>query len=476
MRIRSQFRFSVGAFLRQLFFITTLAVVGTAESRAQALLGPEQLDALTAPIALYPDTLLAQVLIASTYPAEVAEAAQWQQQNSSLQGEALDSALLQQPWDPSVKALVGVPTVLQQMNSRMDWTQQLGDVFLAQEGDVMDSVQRLRERAQAAGNLMTTEQQRVVTQGQTIVIEQANPQVIFVPSYNPTVVFGGWPYPAYPPVFWPTPPGYAFARGIAWGAGVAIGASLWNNTIWDNRFDWGARNINVNVNRNNFTTINNFNNNRITNVTNNRSNWQHNATNRRGVNYRDTATRERFGRTNSAAVDARRQSRGFDQQSVTRQLQQRGNQGQARQGQVGQQRGNQGQLGQQRGKQGQLAQQRGNQGQLAQQRGNQGQIAQQRAQNRSNLERRGQTSGLEGAGNGQRARQASDRGRSSRQMMAERTSGGGGANLNRSPRPQTSRPQAAPPQANGGGDRRPQVNRGGRGDRPAGGGERERRR
>lgn len=457
MRIRSHVPFSVGAFLRQLLLIVAVAFLGTAESRAQSTFSMEQIDALTAPIALYPDTLLAQVLIASTYPAEVAQAAQWAQQNSALQGEALDSALLQQPWDPSVKALVGVPTVLQQMNSKLDWTQQLGDAFLAQEGDVMDSVQRLRERAQAAGNLMTTEQQRVVTQGQTIVIEQAKPQVIYVPSYNPTVVFGGWPYPSYPPYFWPTPPGYAFARGLAWGTGFAIGASLWNNTIWDNRFDWGARNINVNVNRNNFTNINNFNSNRITNVANNRSNWQHNAANRRGANYRDTATRERYGRTNSAAVDARRQSRGFDQASVTRQLQQRGNQGQLAN------RGNQGQIGQgQRGKQaqrpgqGQLGQ-RPSQGQLTQQlgqRGNAGQFS----QNRSNLERRGQTSGFEGAGNGARTRQASARGSSSRQMMAQNASArGGGAGVNRG--------RSAPS---------PQVNRGGGGGRAAGGGGRRR--
>ena len=308
MRLRSQFPFSVGAFLRQLILIITIGVIGTAESRAQAPISADQIDALTAPIALYPDTLLAQVLIASTYPAEVAQAAQWAQQNSTLQGAALDAALEQQPWDPSVKALVQVPTVLQQMNARLDWTQQLGDAFLAQQGDVMDSVQRLRERAQAAGNLMTTEQQVVMTTGQTIVIEQANPQVIFVPSYNPTVVFGGWSSP-FAPVYWPPPPGYAFARGLAWGAGFAIGASVWNRSVWDNRFDWGARNINVNVNRNNFTNINNFN-------ANNRGNWQHSATNRRGANYRDTATRERFGRTNSAAVDARRQSRGFDQAAV----------------------------------------------------------------------------------------------------------------------------------------------------------------
>jgi hypothetical protein len=445
MRIRSPIPLSVGAFLRQLFLIVAIGVVGTAESRAQSTFNMEQLDALTAPIALYPDTLLAQVLIASTYPAEVAQAAQWAQQNSSLQGAALDSALEQQPWDPSVKALVGVPTVLQQMNSKLDWTQQLGDAFLAQQDDVMDSVQRLRERAQDAGNLMTTEQQRVVTQGQTIVIEQANPQVIYVPSYNPSVVYGGWPYPSYPPYFWPTPAGYALARGIAWGAGVAIGASVWNNAVWDNRFDWGARNIDVNVNRNNFTNINN---NRINNVTNNRSNWQHNAANRRGANYRDTATRERYGKTNTAAADARRQSRGFDQASVQRQLQQRGNQGQARQGQIGQQRGNQGQLGQQRGNQGQLGQQRGNAGQFS--------------QSRSNLERRGQNGGFEGVNNGARTRQASARGSSSRQMMAQNASArGGGANVNRG--------GGARPQVNRGGGARPQVNRGG-GGRAAGGG------
>ena len=197
MRPRTPFPSSIGAFLRQLFLIVAISALGTAESRAQAPVGPEQLDALTAPIALYSDTLLAQVLIASTYPAEVAQAGQWAQQNSSLQGAALDNALQQQPWDPSVKALVQVPTVLQQMNSRMDWNQQLGDAFLAQQADVMDSVQRLRQRAQGAGQLMTTEQQVVVTEGagasQTIVIEQANPQVMYVPSYQPQVVYGGWP-------------------------------------------------------------------------------------------------------------------------------------------------------------------------------------------------------------------------------------------------------------------------------------------
>ena len=464
MRVRSQFPISVGAFLRRLVFAAVIALGGTAESRAQATFSMEQLDALTAPIALYPDTLLAQVMIASTYPAEVAQAAQWAQQNSTLQGTALDNALQQQPWDPSVKALVQTPSVLQQMNSKLDWTQQLGDAVLAQQGDVMDSVQRLRQRAQGAGNLMTTPQQTVVTQPaavpggqQTIVIEQADPQVLYVPAYEPQVVYGGWPYPSYPPYAWPAPvgygyPGYAFGSGLMWGAGVAIGAAAWGNA-----FDWGGGDINVNASRNNFTNINN---NRANNISNNRQNWQHNADNRRGSNYRDTATREKFGKTNSNAANARRESRGFDQG-------QRGNQGQlgqnrGGQGQLGQgQRPNQGQLSQQlgqRGGQGQLGQgQRPTQGQLSQQlgqRGGQGQLGQQRgaggnqfAQNRSGMERRGQASGFDGARNGAGARQASARGNSSRQMMAQNASArGGGAGLNR-----------------GGGASRPQVNRGGGG-------------
>jgi len=443
MRARPTFSFSMGAFLRQAFLIFAITVMGPAESRAQATFSMEQLDALTAPIALYPDTLLAQVMIASTYPAEVAQAGQWAQQNSSLKGAALDSALQQQPWDPSVKALAQTPTVLQQMNSKMDWTQQLGDAVLAQQQDVMDSVQRLRQRAQDAGNLMTTEQQRIVTQpapagggAETIVIEQANPQVIYVPSYEPQVVYGGWPSPSYPPYYWPPPvgygyPGYAFGSGLMWGAGFAIGAAAWGNA-----FDWGGGDININANRNNFTNINN---NRANNISNNRSNWQHNAEHRGGSNYRDSATREKFGKSNGAAVDSRRQSRGFDQAG------QRAGQGQLGQGQrpnqgqlsqqLGQQRGNAGQ----RGGQGQLGQQRPNQGQLSQQlgqqRAGQGQFGQQRgntgnqfAQNRSNMERRGQTNSFQGAGNGARTQQVSNRGASSRQAMAQNR---GGAGVNR---------------------------------------------
>jgi hypothetical protein len=493
MPVRLAFPSPIGVFLRQWFLIIALAVIGTDASRAQSTFSMEQIDALTAPIALYPDTLLAQVMIASTYPAEVAQAAQWAQQNSSLSGAALDSALQQQPWDASVKALVQTPSVLQQMNSKLDWTQQLGDAVLAQQADVMDSVQRLRQRAQNAGNLMTTEQQTVVTQPatapggqQTIVIEQANPQVLYVPSYEPQVVYGGWPYPSYPPYSWPAPvgygyPGYAFGSGLVWGAGFAIGAAAWGNA-----FDWGGGDINVNYNRNDFTNINN---NRANTISNNRQSWQHNAENRRGSNYRDTATREKFGKSNAAGVDSRRESRGFDQgqRGNQGQLGNRGGQGQLGQGQrpsQGQlsqqlgQRSGQGQLGQgQRPSQGQLSQQlgqRSGQGQLGQgQRPNQAQLSQQLGQrggqgqfgqSRSNMERRGQVSGFEGANNGARARQASARGSSSRQMMAQNASArGGGAGVNRGG-------GAARPQVNRGGGARPQVNRGGGGGRAAGGG------
>ena len=159
----------------------------------------EEIDALVAPIALYPDNLLAQVLIASTYPLEVAMAAQWVMKNPNVQGAPLETALQMQTWDASVKALVEVPTALNQLSNRLDWTQKLGDAFLAQQKDVMDSVQRLRQRAQGAGKLMTTEQQKIVNEGQTIVIEQANPQTIYVPYYDPYYMYGGWPYAAYPP-------------------------------------------------------------------------------------------------------------------------------------------------------------------------------------------------------------------------------------------------------------------------------------
>ena len=171
--------------------------------------------------------------------------------NAALKGEQLAAALEKQTWDPSVKSLVPFPQVLQMMSEQLDWTQKLGDAVLAQQKDVMASIQRLRQKAQAADQLKTTEQQVVTTdtQTQTIVIKPANPQVVYVPTYNPTVVYGGWPYPAYPPYYYPPNPyyypGQAFFSGMAFAPGAAVVGWLWG---WGS-CNWGGGDVNMNVNR-----------------------------------------------------------------------------------------------------------------------------------------------------------------------------------------------------------------------------------
>ena len=218
----------------------------------------EQLDALLAPIALYPDALLAQTLMAATFPLQVVDAARWLEvpANKALQGDDLTQALASKDWDPSVKSLVPFPQVLAMMNSQLDWLQQVGYAMTTQQAAVMDSVQRLRRPAQAAGSLQSTPQQVVRTEAQTITVEPANPAVVYVPSYNPTVVYGTWPYPAYPPVYVPPPPGYvvgtALVAGLAFGAGVAIAGGLWG---WASP-NWGHGNVSVNVNRYNTINVN----------------------------------------------------------------------------------------------------------------------------------------------------------------------------------------------------------------------------
>jgi hypothetical protein len=234
-------------------------------------LSQAQLASLVAPIALYPDPLVAQILMASTYPLEIAEAYNWQKSNERLQGTALNNALKQQTWDASVKSLVSFPAVLGMMGSQLSWTQQLGNAVLAQQKDVMGAIQELRKKAQAAGALKSTAQQTVSTEGggssSTIVIQPANPQVIYVPAYNPTVVYGGWPYPAYPPVSY-YPPGYVAGTALlSFGVGMAVGAALWGGC------HWGSGSITVNNN-----TFNNFNRNTVNNYVNNHrsqvSNWR----------------------------------------------------------------------------------------------------------------------------------------------------------------------------------------------------------
>src|SRR5499427_6022968 len=217
----------------------------------------DQLDSLVAPIALYPDPMLAQVLAASTYPLEIIQLQQWLSKNPGLKDKALADAVAKQPWDPSVQALAALPDVVKRLADNIQWTTDLGNAFLAQEDDVMDAVQRMRKKAQDKGNLKSTEQQKVETQvvesKQVIVIEQANPQVVYVPSYDPVVVYGP---PVYPYPYYPYYPGY-YAGGLAisFGVGVMMGA-FWSGG-WGWGCGWGNNEININ-NNNNFNRNSNI--------------------------------------------------------------------------------------------------------------------------------------------------------------------------------------------------------------------------
>jgi len=281
--------------------------LGAAESTGQGF-KPEEIDALVAPIALYPDELLSQIFMASTYPLEIVEASRWAKQNKNLKGDALAQALEKQDWDPSVRSLVNFPDVLSNMSEKLDWTQKLGDAFLSQQKEVMDAVQRLRAKAQAAGNLQTTEQQKVIVEEKVIKIEPASPQVVYVPTYNPTVVYGAWPYPAYPPYPW-YPPGYVFGSMFAFGAGVALGAA-WG-FAWGG-CNWGRGEVNVDVNRNtNFNNTINRNNFSQKVGQGGQGQWQHDPSHRKGVGYRDNNTAQKFNRGSDAqAAKAREDFRG----------------------------------------------------------------------------------------------------------------------------------------------------------------------
>ena len=267
----------------------------------------EQLEQLLSPIALYPDSLLSQVLMAATYPADVAEAAKWSKAHKDEKGDAAVKMVQDQAWDPSVQSLVAFPQILQVMGDQPDWVQKLGDAFLASSKDVLDAVQRLRQKAQQAGNLKSNEQQKVIveqepTTQQTIIkVEPAQPETVYVPAYNPQVVYGTWPYPSYPPYYYPPPPYYypgaALASGIAFGIGVAAIGSIWGGC------NWGGGNVNINVNK--YNSIN-------TNRQINNSNFQHNSANRRGVPYGDQASRDKYGSKGVGDSSARNDYRGRD--------------------------------------------------------------------------------------------------------------------------------------------------------------------
>jgi Protein of unknown function (DUF3300) len=210
-------------------------------------LSKQQLDQMLAPIALYPDDLLSNVLMASTYPLDVVEAERWRSapENANLQGDALVNALKSKNWDPSIKALVQFPDVLKMMSDQLDWTQKLGGAFLAQQDDVMNEVQLLRSKADSSGHLRSNSQQTVTQDGGSYVIRPADPDTVYVPVYEPSVVYGPWWYPDYPPYYWGYP-GAVFNDGYFWGAaGIAIAGGIWG---W-NHWDWHNRRIDINANR-----------------------------------------------------------------------------------------------------------------------------------------------------------------------------------------------------------------------------------
>ncbi|ASL26515.1 DUF3300 domain-containing protein [Azotobacter chroococcum] len=308
----------------------------TAVASGEAVFRQEELDQMLAPLALYPDALLAQVLMASTYPGDVADAVAWSKAHPDASGDDAVGQVANEPWDPSVQSLVAFPAVLVTLGQDPAWVQRVGDAFLAQPDDVMDSVQRLRRQAQAAGNLQSSEQQRVIVQPaapsstttvvqapastQTIIIEPADPQVVYVPSYNPSVVYGTWPNPSYPPAYYPPPAGYYFGSalvaGLGFAAGVAVIDSIWGDCDWDHG------DIDIDVDR-----YNNLNRNRQLDASQNK--WQHNAVNRDGVPYRDRANRERYGQRlpgseQRDALRGREPARAADRERARQSMAQRG--------------------------------------------------------------------------------------------------------------------------------------------------------
>ncbi len=309
-----------------------------------AKIPPDQLDSLVAPIALYPDPLLAQTLAASTYPLEIVQLQQWLEKNKTLKDKALSDAVAKQPWDPSVQAMAALPEVANRLANDIRWTTDLGNAFLAQEGDVMEAVQRMRKKAQDKGNLKSTEQQKVETtvveSKSVIVVQQANPQVVYVPTYDPVIIYGPPIYP-YPPIYYPPAWYYPAGLAVSFGVGVMMGA-FWSGG-WGWGCGWGGNDITINRN-NNFNRNSNIN--RPSQLpSGGRGNiggvggaggvggvggvggagevgnrpsqlpaggggdrWQHNPQHRGGAPYKDRATADRFGGTMRGDSLANRQA------------------------------------------------------------------------------------------------------------------------------------------------------------------------
>jgi Protein of unknown function (DUF3300) len=281
----------------RLFALLAALALALAQGGAQAqpayVFSQQELDQMLAPIALYPDALLSQILMASTYPLELAEAARWSKARPGLSGDNAVRAAEGENWDPSVKSLVAFPQVLERMDENLQWTQALGDAFLDQQAQVMDTVQALRRRAEAEGNLRTDDRLRVLDSGSGLMVEQFNPEVAYVPYYDPLVVYGSWWWPAYPPVYWRPWSGYyarpGYARGVYWGPPIGISAGFFFGA-----FDWQRRQVRV-MQVNNYYYRHSTGVNRAVIANRAPGAWQHEPEHRRGIAYRGIEAQRRFG-------------------------------------------------------------------------------------------------------------------------------------------------------------------------------------
>ncbi|WP_127023278.1 DUF3300 domain-containing protein [Rheinheimera mangrovi] len=252
----------------------TASAGSTVQSFSQA-----ELDAMLAPIALYPDTVLSHVLIASTYPLEIIKANRWVEEHPGYSAERALDEVEDLDWDPSVKALVPFPQLLERMSDDIDWTQRLGDAFLGQEAQVMTSIQTLRNKAYASGNLDKQQHIKVVREEKTIIIESASPQVVYLPYYDPQIVYGPWWWRSYPPVYWHVPVGYAVHRGFSWGVGIQIAPGFYFSS-----FHWPRRQIVVIDHHHHWRDPYYYRSHQIVHHKNSHH-WRHNPHHRRGVSY-----------------------------------------------------------------------------------------------------------------------------------------------------------------------------------------------
>ncbi len=284
---------------------TTAAADTTKADTTTAKLPPEQLEALVAPIALYPDDLLAQTLVASTYPLEVVQLQQWLAKHPSLKDKALADSVAKQPWDPSIQSMAAVPEVVKRLSDDIQWATDLGNAFLAQQKDVMDAVQRMRTKAKANGALESNEKQKVDTQvvenKTVIVVESTNPEVVYVPAYSPTVVYGPPVYP-YPPIYYP--PYYPGTAFVSFSFGVMMGAAMWGGSCCHAGWGGGGNNVIIN-NNNNFNKINHYSGGR-----GNNNNWQHNPSHRGGAPYGDRGTAGKYGGSTRPSAGTQPSNRG----------------------------------------------------------------------------------------------------------------------------------------------------------------------